>query len=74
MNAFRKRHNENVERLQMRFEDIMKIDKSPFDSESWLKVRVFARGNRLIRNFLRVAVRYQSSFLVAELEGTDGTT
>ncbi|XP_050451457.1 uncharacterized protein LOC126851470 [Cataglyphis hispanica] len=37
LNAFRKRHNENVERLQMRFEDIMKIDKSPFDSESWLQ-------------------------------------
>ncbi|XP_029663717.1 tropomyosin beta chain-like [Formica exsecta] len=37
LNAFRKRHNENVERLQTRFEDIMKIERSPFDSESWLQ-------------------------------------
>ncbi|XP_070162417.1 putative leucine-rich repeat-containing protein DDB_G0290503 [Polyergus mexicanus] len=37
LNAFRKRHNENVERLQTRFEDIMKMEKSPFDSESWLQ-------------------------------------
>ncbi|KYN02680.1 hypothetical protein ALC62_06480 [Cyphomyrmex costatus] len=35
--AFHKRHNENVERLQTRFEDIMKIEKSPFDAESWLQ-------------------------------------
>lgn len=38
LNAFRKRHNENVERLQARFEDIMKIEKSPFDAEDWLQV------------------------------------
>ncbi|XP_011883541.1 PREDICTED: sporulation-specific protein 15-like [Vollenhovia emeryi] len=37
LNAFRKRHNENVERLQARFEDIMKIENSSFDAESWLQ-------------------------------------
>ncbi|XP_011695060.1 PREDICTED: early endosome antigen 1-like [Wasmannia auropunctata] len=35
--ALRKRHNEHVERLQARFEDIMKIEKSPFDAENWLQ-------------------------------------
>ncbi|XP_020280362.1 putative leucine-rich repeat-containing protein DDB_G0290503 isoform X2 [Pseudomyrmex gracilis] len=37
LNAFRRRHNENVEQLQARFEDIMRIEKSPFDAESWLR-------------------------------------
>ncbi|XP_011638414.1 golgin subfamily A member 4-like [Pogonomyrmex barbatus] len=37
LNAFRKRHNENVEMLQARFEDIMKIKKSPFNPEDWLQ-------------------------------------
>ncbi|XP_012056221.1 PREDICTED: paramyosin-like [Atta cephalotes] len=35
--AFHKRHNENVERLQARFDDILKIEKSSFDAESWLQ-------------------------------------
>lgn len=38
LDALRNRHNENVERLQTRFEDIMKIERSPFDAESWLQV------------------------------------
>jgi len=38
LNAFRKRHNEGVERLQARFEDIMKVEKNPFNVEIWLQV------------------------------------
>lgn len=39
LSAFRKRHDENVERLQARFQDIMRIERSPFDAEGWLQVR-----------------------------------
>lgn len=75
LNAFRKRHNENVERLQTRFEDIMKVEKSPFDAESWLQVCMCANDRLICNFFLCVAIRsIQPSFLVAELEGTYGTT
>jgi len=39
LNALRKRHDENVERLQARFEDITKVERAPFDMESWLQVQ-----------------------------------
>lgn len=40
LSASRKRHNEIVDRLQARFADIMKNERSPFDAEGWLQVRV----------------------------------
>lgn len=45
LNALRKRHNENIERLQARFEDIMRSERSPFDAEGWLQV--YTRGEQV---------------------------
>lgn len=53
LNALRKRHNENVGRLQARFEDIMKVEKGPFDVECWLQVQ-----RSISKIILRDSARY----------------
>lgn len=59
LNEFRKRHNENVERLQARFEDIMKNEKGPLDVKSWLQVSniVYRLVNKFVAS-IRVTNHY----------------
>lgn len=70
LNAFRKKHNETVERLQARFEDIMKIEKGSFDVENWLQVQVKKSIDKSI--FCVGSLFHSVFFVVTKLEGTIG--